>query len=362
MSKQASQKGKRKDPSVTTRPISYRIADFVQWNNRDELRLSPEFQRRPVWLSKARSYLIDTIVRGLPVPPIYVREIIDPKTQRVTREVIDGQQRLRAVLDFIAGNLRIGKAHNAALAGKSFRNLDPEEQTKFLQYPFSVNLVEQASYEDILDIFARINAYTMTLKRQEKLNALYFGEFKASIYKLGRENASFWKDCGVLTDRQIARMAEAEMASELLVAMIDGLQDKKKSLEKFYRKYDDEFAQRHELETRFRFTIGLIKKIVGADLRRLAFRRRPLFYSLFCVMYDLHYGLPKVKEPTQHIPRKKYDAVKAVLVKLSGVVNSKIPDQGYLDFIEACARQTDNLKPRQVRHTTMKREILASLA
>ena len=45
MSKQASQKTKRTDSHVTTRPISYRIADFVQWNNRDELRLSPEFQR-----------------------------------------------------------------------------------------------------------------------------------------------------------------------------------------------------------------------------------------------------------------------------------------------------------------------------
>src|SRR5207245_8235487 len=101
MSKHASQKAKRTDSVVTTRPISYRIADFVQWNNRDELRLSPQFQRRPVWLPKARSYLIDTIIRGLPVPPIYVRELIDARSQRVTREVIDGQQRLRAVLDFI---------------------------------------------------------------------------------------------------------------------------------------------------------------------------------------------------------------------------------------------------------------------
>jgi len=292
-----------------------------------------------------------------------MREAIDPKSQHVVREVIDGQQRLKAVLDFVSGTLRIGRAHNKALAGKSFRNLDPKEQTRFLQYPLSVNLVEQATYEDILDIFARINAYTTVLNRQELLNGRYFGEFKACVYRLARENVSFWKEQGILTPRQIVRMTEAELVSELLVAMIDGFQDKKKSLENFYKKYDDNFSQRQELEDRFKFSIGRIKKIVGQDLGRMAFHRRPLFYSLFCVVYDLQYGLPKTKpRRIEEIPKKKYPAVKDVLTRLSNQITSKTPEAKYLRFVEACARQTDNIRPRQVRHGVMKEEILAALS
>jgi len=346
---------------VSCRPISYRIADFREWNERGELVLVPEFQRRPVWHSKARSYLIDTIIRGLPIPPIYVREVIDPRTQKVIREVIDGQQRLRAVLDFIAGPLKIQKTHNQELAGKSFRNLSEEDRGKFLRYAFSVNLVEQANYEDILDIFARINSYTMTLNRQERLNAKYFGEFKTTVYRLGREYASFWKENGILTDRQIVRMTEAELVSELLVAMLDGLQDKKKSLEKFYEKYDDQFPQRRQLENRFKRCMSTIGKIFGSELSRLAFKRRALFYSLFCVIYDLLYGLRRSRSSRYDIPRKKYLAIRRAMRKLSDQINADVPDGEYVAFVHACTRQTDNLKPRQIRHETIRKEFQAAI-
>ena len=49
---------------------TYSVNDFRDWNNAGTLELAPKFQRRSVWTGKARSYLIDTILRDLPMPKV----------------------------------------------------------------------------------------------------------------------------------------------------------------------------------------------------------------------------------------------------------------------------------------------------
>jgi uncharacterized protein with ParB-like and HNH nuclease domain len=63
-----------------------------------ELILNPTFQRRSVWQPQAKVLLIDTILRKMPVPKVYMRTQINAKTKRSVREIVDGQQRLRAIL------------------------------------------------------------------------------------------------------------------------------------------------------------------------------------------------------------------------------------------------------------------------
>lgn len=79
----------------------FTVGDFVSWMRNGELDLSPSFQRRPVWKKSAKSYLIDTIVRGLPTPIIFLRQITDTKKLTTKRQVVDGQQRIRTLLSFI---------------------------------------------------------------------------------------------------------------------------------------------------------------------------------------------------------------------------------------------------------------------
>lgn len=52
----------------------YKVSDFLSWQKAGSLVLSPSFQRRPVWEAGAKSFLIDTVVRGLPMPIIFLRE------------------------------------------------------------------------------------------------------------------------------------------------------------------------------------------------------------------------------------------------------------------------------------------------
>lgn len=173
-------------------PKIYSISDFFSWSEKNELILQPRFQRRDTWSPRARSYLIDSIVRGFPIPKVFIREQINLETKRTIREVVDGQQRLNAILDFIDGQLTINKVHNEDLGDKSFNGLTEDGKKEFLSYSISTDLLVGASDADVLEVFSRINSYTLTLVQQEKLNAQFVGPFKQKMFSLALAHHKFW--------------------------------------------------------------------------------------------------------------------------------------------------------------------------
>ncbi|MGO9207301.1 MAG: DUF262 domain-containing protein, partial [Candidatus Limnocylindrales bacterium] len=89
-------------PQLSPTRTVYTVGQFLEWQRTGVLRLQPVFQRRSVWSLKAKSLLIDSVVRGLPMPIVFLRQLQDLKTFRSQMEVVDGQQRLRTLLSFIA--------------------------------------------------------------------------------------------------------------------------------------------------------------------------------------------------------------------------------------------------------------------
>ncbi len=227
---------------------AYSIADFLEWHTNNLLILSPDFQRRSVWSEKAKSYLVDTILRGKPIPKIIIMQEL--KGPRTTRIVVDGQQRLRAVLEFIHGDFKISRAHNRELSGYTYAKLPDKLQKEFLQYEFGVDLLFNLAYEDILDIFARINSYTVILNKQELLNAKYLGYFKQFSFDYGRKYVKYFLGARILTKAKVIRMAEAELAADLLVALSGGVQANK-NVEQYYRKYEEKIGILEEVAGHF---------------------------------------------------------------------------------------------------------------
>jgi len=330
--------------------------DFQRWNSSKELLLSPKFQRRRIWQPKARSFLIDTILRGLPIPKLYMRQQLQLSSRKTIHEVVDGQQRIAAILDFLAGDLRLNRAHGP-FGGSSFEELPEDAQKRFLSYEFSVDLLIDASDADVLDVFARINSYSLPLNEQEKRNAKFYGEFKKTAYALAWEHLEFWKGHSILTDRAIARMREAELTSELLVAMIDGLQDKKKSLNVFYERWDDNFPKQNSASRQFRQIIDLIEEVFGNLLGDTNFHRPALFYSLFFVMYSFRFGSKETKMNQTALLRTRHDRLRLNLQRLSKLIDQDRPPSRYARFVAACQRQTDNIQPRRIRHQTLVDEL-----
>lgn len=325
------------------------ISDFIRWNQEQSLVLSPKFQRRRIWPQKAKAFLIDTILRGLPIPKLYMRQQLDMRANRTIHEVVDGQQRLRAVLEFYED--RVSLSEDGSLYGpKKFSELPKPAQKDFLKYEFSVDLLIDAADADILDVFARINSYAVPLNAQERRNARFFGSFKTVVYALGFQHLEFWKKHRILGDSAVARMKEAELTSELLVAMSAGMQDKKKSLDGYYARWDDRYPYKQKAVVRFQDVIDLIDTHVGAVLGEGNFRRPAMFYSLFLAVYHLRYGeLGDISGSKKAFGEREGEQIRRAIGLLDDVLGSDEPSKEYQSFVVACQRQTDNIGPRRTR-------------
>ena len=260
----------------------YKLSDFISWQRAGSLRLSPSFQRRPVWKPDAKSYLVDTVVRGLPVPVIYLRERLDLDNQETIREVVDGQQRLRTLLGFVSASLlndydpsrdgfKVKKVHNEELAGKSFGDLPSELKKRILGYQFSTHVLPTGIEDrEILQMFARLNATGVKLNNQELRNAEWFGLFKTQMYSLALEQLDRWREWGVLGEDQIARMKEVEVTSDLVLNIIEGITGKtQKRIDEMYKKYNIVFDKCDIVADRFRRVMDTIDPMMRRELKNL---------------------------------------------------------------------------------------------
>lgn len=338
----------------THKPRSYSVNDFLSWDERKELILQPRFQRRDVWSPKAKSHLIDTILRGLPIPIIFVRQNIDPKQRKTIREVVDGQQRLRAVIAYSKDDFPVVKSQSPSFGGQKFSQLPHDAQQRFLNYEFSVVLLEEVSDSDVLNIFARLNTYAQKLTAQELLNAAYFGEFKQTVYRLGYEHLEFWRQNHILSDRQIMRMAEAELTTELLVVILTGIQHRRSRINELYESKDDNFPEKQRVLKEFKSVIDILAICFGDTLRDTIFGRRVMFYSVFCAFYHTMYGIPNTPNLSIGGQHRQFSptvlqGIKDSLINLSRKYKSSLPDKDVEKFIAASQKATGDRDQRITR-------------
>jgi len=345
----------------------FKVNDFLSWNRSGSLILSPAFQRRPVWPVGAKSFLIDTIARALPMPIVFLRERTNPKTLEPNREVVDGQQRLRTVISYIEpAALRdfkperdaftVDKVHNAEIAGKTFQDLPSGMRQRILDYEFSVQVLPADTDDrEVLQIFGRMNSTGYKLNEQELRNAEFFGAFKETMYQLAYEQLTRWRTWKVFSETDIARMLEVEETSDLVLTMLVGLHGKKQALiNSHYRDNNSKFPQAEEVSRRFRFVMDQIDDHLGRELASLVFRRKPLFNSLFTFYYDLSFGLksPVRRAKAHSLPRGTSHAVQ----RASQMIESeKVPE----DLAKVLRGATGHLPARQQRlkflHETLRR-------
>ncbi|QHQ38999.1 DUF262 domain-containing protein [Microbulbifer hydrolyticus] len=331
---------------------TYSINDFLEWSDNEQLELSPKFQRRSVWTDTARSYLMDTIVSGKPIPKVFIRQKLNPQTRKSIREVVDGQQRLRTILSFMKDGFVISKRHNKDYGGLYFSQLsevDDDIQAQILNYEISVDLLVNMSDPDVLDVFSRLNSYSVTLNEQEKINANHFGPFKTTADKLAHINNSFWIDNKIITEQNVLRMYDVQMTADLLIAMIEGVRSKKQ-IKKFYETYEDNFEYDvDELERKFQNIIEIIKKLFDSNLKKREFRRNHVFYSLFVSIFHLEFGVSNIQAERISIEQVGYARASQNLERLDYIFEEEDKDRLSREerqFLEDCRRATTDTAVR----------------
>lgn len=330
---------------------TYSINDFVEWDKAKQLELNPRFQRRPVWTDKAKSFLIDTILRGKPIPKIFIRQKINVSTKTSTRDVVDGQQRLRTILSFIKDGFVVSKRQNPTHGGVLFSQLPEDVQAQVLAYEVSVDLLINLPDSEVLDIFSRLNSYAVLLNEQEKINADHFGPFKVLADRMGHKYYEYWTNHGILTSKQIMRMLEVNLVADLLIAMLEGIKSKKQ-VKKYYDSYEATFDHDTEaLEVEFDRIISAIADLYPEGLVDTEFRRPHLFYSLFTAVAHRTRGLPGLSDELRaagssvQAARSKLERVEAIFATEDPAMLTKDEQQ----FLQDSRRATTDEKVRSQR-------------
>ena len=281
---------KKKSPKIV------QINDIIQWYESGELELSPKYQRNSVWNEKAKSYLMDTIIRGLPIPPIFMRQRIDVTSKKTYREIIDGQQRLRAITEYIQNKFPISKTHNELYGGKYYDDLEEEIKEQILEYDIFVEVINEKEDPVIYDMFARLNTNNCVLNRQELRNSRYWGEFKVAAYNTAAEYRELFYNNKIFNDKQFSRMEDVEFISVLLNVFINGIDsDTPTSIDKLYLKYDKDFSEFGNIKEKFDVVMQEIYNIynyLNGNVK--CFTSKLYFYTLFVMLVHQIYGIENV--------------------------------------------------------------------
>ena len=253
------------------------VALLQQLHKEGQLKLAPEFQRNSVWPTAAKAYLIDTILSDRPIPMLFFQRTTSPQTGRPVYQVIDGQQRLRAVFEFLENRLRLSQTKDSRIKNDRFKDLPVELQGRILNYDFVIEEISGYSTADIEDMFVRMNRFVVRLSPQELRHAREKGAFKKFVEQVGR--IGFWRTEKVFTDHQIRRMRSTEFAAELAILLIEGPQDKKAALDLYYGRYKERFTHAKTIESRLANYLRWVKRALP-DLGSRRYRRPVDLYSL----------------------------------------------------------------------------------
>jgi hypothetical protein len=148
-----------------------------------EILLQPDFQRGEVWNSSKKKLLIDTVLRKWHIPPVHVVAMTDG-----SYEVLDGQQRLTAIRDFVCNKFAINGYIEPKddsiieLHGKKYKDLEDVVKRDFDRYTLKINEINSYNPGEPSELFHRLNQ-TVKLTSSEARNAIY-GSMRNSIANL----------------------------------------------------------------------------------------------------------------------------------------------------------------------------------
>ncbi len=265
---------------------------FKQAYDKQELEMKPPFQRNPVWVTRQKSFLIDSILNGFPIPEIYMQEVIED-SGKAKYIIVDGQQRIRAVLEYLEALFSMDEKDSPNWANMYFDELTGAEKKAIYEYNFVVRILPDMEESQTREIFQRLNKNVVALNKQELRQATYWGEFISLMNLLS--DKEIWTKIDLFTPNDIRRMLDVEYISELTIAMLHGLQNKKQHLDRYYEIYEENFEQKAYVFDTFNSVLSEITKILP-DISTTRWSKKTDFYSLFLLLAKYSGKLPFSKD------------------------------------------------------------------
>ena len=344
----------------------FTIADILGWLKERTLVVNREYQRSSsVWPMAAKAYLIDTILRDLPMPKIYLRMKTDVSTKKSYREVVDGQQRVLAIQGYAKDEFA-AKSNSEQIEGfedKRYSELDQTWQQKFLEYQVSVEQLLNAPDSQVFDVFQRLNTYNYNLSGQELRHGKYHGRFRNAVTSASKRWAALWDNYKVISKRARVRMADDELMAQLFGVVLTGVTDGgQRKIDKLYKVYDAAMPENasYQVDETIKYIIDNFSQVMETNLAGA-----PHFLMLFAAVAHALSGIPEGDMGDQ-MPPEDQRALKDIAVAqnnlglLSDVLDRDPGEvaERFHEFQLASAGTTQRIKSRRVRFRALYRALL----
>jgi hypothetical protein len=256
--------------------------------------LKPIYQRNAVWLAGQKCWLVESVLKMMPIPEVFIQKITT-ETGQTKYSVVDGQQRIRALLQFVGSDSDFDQLEYDSFAldkldvespwfGMTFSGLKPSERISFFDYSLSVRYLNSDSDEDMKEMFRRINKFTLPLKPQELRNATYAGPFMQLCNRFADDYGDYFAENRIVGAAAIRRMSDVEFVAELLIGTLHGPQGgQPTAIDEYflqYEQFEGEFPEESDARRLFVTTLEILRSELP-DLRSTRWSNKTDFYSLF---------------------------------------------------------------------------------
>lgn len=264
-------------------------------NRNGMLRVDDSFQRNYVWLEKHQIKLLESVLMGSPIPEIYLWNIgTDSETGDTQYSIIDGQQRIGAIMQYIQNKYKLKEASLDSrldifreIKNRFFKDLEDKHKQAIWSYIFSVRIVRKSvERESIVQMFLRLNGNNMTLNPQELRNAEFDGEFINLATELA--DLQFWNDNNLFGNADRRRMRDITFISNLLIFIKLGLEEEltSKNINRIFDLFNQEYESKKEDKDDFIKVLEKINTIINEDEYRQSFLNAKVhLYTLFNYIY-----------------------------------------------------------------------------
>lgn len=254
---------------VLSQARDWTISVLREKMDRNQIDLQPKYQREYVWRLKPElpSRLIESLLLDIPIPPVYLGKLPGGKL-----DVIDGQQRLTTLINFVGNKFPLQKLVGLkSLNGSYFRDLSEEQQSKILDAPIHSIVIDAGNNLNLrYEIFERLNRGSMSLNEQELRTCVYRGLFADLLIEL--EATPIWRKIKGTAEPE-PRFAEREMILRFF-ALAQRIDAYSGNLKKFLNDYMGDYAPKEpdkiqSLRQMFLQTMENVYAVFGAESGRL---------------------------------------------------------------------------------------------
>lgn len=271
-----------------------KIAQIYNGFRDETLIVDKTYQRKKVWGDKDNIRLIETILLDLVIPEIFMWDYdTDPNTGKTITHIVDGQQRINAIFEFIAGKFKLQKKYLlderiiTKYADRYFSDLDDDSKKAIWSYEMSVvNLDKHFSKDEVRTMFYRLNLTDYSLNDQEKRKSWdsVFGKVAEEL-----ANEDFWQDYKIFSVADIRRMKDIEYSSNIILLAREGIIDQTKGdrLDQIYRELGEEYTDAEVDLEKIYNAMKLIRSITEEHTNGFV-NKKIQMYTLFCVMFDFY--------------------------------------------------------------------------